>query len=290
MSFVASAPDRSGGGRAHTPRLTPKVRSVTVTLAVLLVATVGAQHVTAAEPEQTGSAATILVYHRFGPAAAGAMTITTASFISQLDYLRAHGYQIIPLRRVIEFAAGTGSIPPRAVAVTVDDGNRAVFTDMKPIVERYKIPVTLFVYPSAISNASYAMTWDQLSALKMTGWFDIESHTYWHPNFKIERKRMTPQEFDEFARAQFLKSRAALEKHLGFRPDLLAWPFGIYDDDLIRIARACGYVAGFTIEPRPVRLGDNVMALPRYLVTAAMKGREFEAVLRAGATRHPLSR
>jgi peptidoglycan/xylan/chitin deacetylase (PgdA/CDA1 family) len=262
-------------------------RPATIALAALLLAAAG---VSRAESEQIGSAAIILVYHRFGPAVPDTMTVTTASFTSQLDYLHAHGYQIVPLRRVVDFAAGIGSIPSHAVAITADDGHRTVFTEMKPIVERYRIPVTLFIYPSAISNASYAMTWDQLSALKATGWFDIESHTYWHPNFKIERKRLTPGEFDQFARSQLLKSRAALETHLGIRPDLLAWPFGIYDDDLIRMARECGYAAGFTIERRPVRRGDNVMALPRYLVTAAMKGRDFEAILRAGAIRQRLTR
>jgi peptidoglycan/xylan/chitin deacetylase (PgdA/CDA1 family) len=280
----------SGSGRAQPSPRTPIFRFVTMALAVLLLTVVGAEDLRGAEPEQTGAAATILVYHRFGPAVADAMTITTASLISQLEYLRSHSYQIVPLRRVVEFAAGKESIPPRAVVITVDDGHRTVFTEMKPIVERYRIPVTLFVYPSAISNASYAMTWDQLSTLKATGWFDIESHTYWHPNFKIERKRLTATEFDDFARWQLLNSRAALEKYLGLEPDLLAWPFGIYDDDLIRIARSCGYVAGFTIERRPVRRGDNVMALPRYLVTAAMKEADFEAVLRAGTNRHPLSR
>ena len=54
---------------------------------------------------------------------------------------------------------------------------------MKPLIERERIPVTLFSYPSAISNASYAMTWEQLAALKATGLFSIESHSYWHPNF-----------------------------------------------------------------------------------------------------------
>jgi peptidoglycan/xylan/chitin deacetylase (PgdA/CDA1 family) len=290
MRFAAFLPGGSRGGRIRAAHRSPIFRLAAFALAALLLAAARPGNVGAAESEQSGSAAIVLVYHRFGPAVTDTMTVTTASFFSQLDYLRTHGYQIVPLRRVIDFAAGTGTIPSRAVAITADDGHRTVFTEMKPIVERYRIPVTLFIYPSAISNASYAMTWDQLSALKATGWFDIELHTYWHPNFKIERKRLTPGEFDQFARSQLLKSRAALETHLGLRPDLLAWPFGIYEDDLIGIARACGYAAAFTIERRPVRRGDNVMALPRYLITAATKGRDFEAVLRAGANRQSLSR
>jgi peptidoglycan/xylan/chitin deacetylase (PgdA/CDA1 family) len=245
----------------------------------------GVPQARAGAPEQTASAATILVYHRFGPVVADSMTITTASFAAQLDYLRIHRYTIVPLREIVDFAARRGTLPARAVAITADDGHRTVFTEMKPLVERYRIPVTLFIYPSAISNASYAMTWDQLHALKATGLFDIQSHTYWHPNFNIERRRLSAGEFDRFVRMQMTKSRDTLDTRLGLRVDMVAWPFGIYDDQLIRIARDCGYVAGFTIERRPVTQSDNLMALPRYLVTSAMKGRDFEAILQAGASR-----
>jgi hypothetical protein len=37
------------------------------------------------------------------------------------------------------------------------------------------------------------MTWDQLRTLRNTGLFDIQSHTYWHPNFAIERRRLAHQ-------------------------------------------------------------------------------------------------
>jgi Polysaccharide deacetylase len=50
--------------------------------------------------------------------------------------------------------------------------------------------VTLFVYPSAVSNAAYALTWEQLRELQATGLVDIQSHTYWHPNFREEKRRL----------------------------------------------------------------------------------------------------
>ena len=62
---------------------------------------------------------------------------------------------------------------------------------MLPLARKYNVPVTVFIYPSAISNAKYAMTWDQLRELKRSGLFDFQGHTYWHPNFKRDRKKMT---------------------------------------------------------------------------------------------------
>jgi hypothetical protein len=104
---------------------------------------------------ESATSATILVYHRFGPVVADSMTVTTAVFASQLKYLHDNGYSIVPLHDLVNFAAGHGELPPRAVAITADDGHRTVFSDMKPLVERYRIPVTLFIYPSAISNARH---------------------------------------------------------------------------------------------------------------------------------------
>jgi peptidoglycan/xylan/chitin deacetylase (PgdA/CDA1 family) len=219
------------------------------------------------------------VYHRFGPVVADSMTVTTPVFEWQLNYLREHGYTVVPLDNVVKFVKGLGHLPPRAVAITADDGHRTVFTVMKPLVERYRIPVTLFIYPSAISNASYAMTWEQLRALKATGLFSIESHSYWHPNFHTEKKRLPAQAYREFVDIQLTKPRQVLERRLGSSANMLAWSFGIYDDELMAAAAKAGYIAAFSIDRRNVSAHDNVMALPRYLITDRDKGKAFATIL-----------
>ncbi len=60
----------------------------------------------------------------------------------------------------------------------------------------------------------------------------MQSHTYWHPNFDREKKRLSPREYDKFVDMQLRKSREKLEKELGTRVDMLAWPFGLHNDDL----------------------------------------------------------
>jgi peptidoglycan/xylan/chitin deacetylase (PgdA/CDA1 family) len=224
----------------------------------------------------------ILLYHRFGSAVADSMTVTTAIFESHLAYLREHGYTVIPLRQLVDHHLGKGPPPPKkSVVIVADDGHKTVYTDMLPLVRKYRIPVTLFLYPSAISNASYAMTWDQLRELKKTGLFDFQSHTYWHPNFKKERERLAPVEFEKLVHMQFTKSRERLEKELGVKVDLLAWPFGIFDPWLMAKAAEAGYTAAFTIERHAVTREDQPLALPRYLLTDTDRGKAFEALLNA---------
>lgn len=225
------------------------------------------------------TSATILLYHRFGPVTTGATTVRTSVFEKQMKFLREHNYNVVRLRDVVEFIEGRGQLPERAVAITADDGRRTVFTEMKPIVERYRIPVTLFIYPSAISNASYAMTWEQLKQLQATGLFDIESHTYWHPNFRIEKRRLSPADYQQLVDSQLRKSREVLQRRLGSKVDLLAWPFGINDSELIAAARRAGYVAAFTIQRRQVSNRDNPMAIPRFTVRDSDVGKAFQSLL-----------
>lgn len=224
----------------------------------------------------------ILLYHRFDRSATALTTITTKNFQSHLDYLTENGYRVIPLREFVEFMQGRAPAPaPRSVVITVDDGHRSVYTELFPLVKKAKIPVTLFIYPSAISHASYALTWDQLRELKASGLFDVQSHTYWHPNFKIERRRLDAAHYQEFVNSQLTKSKTTLERMLGGHVDLLAWPFGIYDDELMRWAAHAGYVAGFTIERRAARESDSIMALPRFLIAGSTDQKAFGRLLEA---------
>jgi len=240
----------------HRPNQRPKVRQglerrrycvSLILLIVLAVCSFATPSVVAnAERESAeGASVTILVYHRFGPVVADSMTVRTSVFAAQLQFLHDNGYTVVPLRQIVNFLTGHGELPPRAVAITADDGHRSVFTDMKPLIEKYNIPVTLFIYPSAISNVSYAMTWEQLEELKATGLFDIESHTYWHPNFRVEKRRLSAADYQNFVQFQLEKSRVALENRFHTKVDLLAWPFGIYYDELIAAAAESWVCCGF---------------------------------------------
>ena len=222
----------------------------------------------------------VLAYHRFGPKVADGMTVTTKVFAEQLQWLKDHQYTVIPLRTLVNYLRGQGPPPPaKSVVITVDDGHKTVFTEMQPLVHKYNIPVTLFIYPSCVSNASYAMTWEQLKALQATGLFDMQGHTFWHPNFKREKKKLKPAEYQKLVDTQLTKSKAILEKRFGTTVDLLAWPFGIYDDELEKDAAKAGYVAAFSIDRRNASLSEKMMTQPRYLMVNGDGLKNFEAIV-----------
>ncbi|MFM0511741.1 polysaccharide deacetylase family protein [Paraburkholderia sp. RL17-373-BIF-A] len=239
-----------------------------------------------AHAQTPGTRVPILVYHRFAAAVNDSMTVRVTTFEAQLRFLRERGYEVVPLRDVVNWMTDSSvKLPLRPIVLTVDDGHRSVFDELLPIARRERLPITLFIYPSAISNASYALTWTQLRTLKESGLFDVQSHTYWHPNFNIERRRRSPADFQHFVRTQLDMSRQRIEAEVGGRVDLLAWPFGIYDEELMALAAGEGYIAAFSLEAHSVDRHSRMLALPRFLMVDSYGVAGFAALLGEPAPR-----
>jgi len=222
----------------------------------------------------------ILAYHRFGTEVSDSMTIKTSVFARQMAWLKTNGYTVIPLDTAAGYLQGNiKSIPPKSVVITVDDGHKSVYSEMAPVVKHYKLPITLFVYPSAISNAKYAMTWDELRELEAGGFFHVESHTYWHPNFNHEKKRLSSAEYAKFVNKQLGGAKKKLEEKMGHEIKYLAWVFGIYDDELLNDAQKAGYKMAFTIDRRDAKSDERMMAQPRYMVVSKHDMKAFERMV-----------
>ena len=221
----------------------------------------------------------ILVYHRFDAATPRAMTVTTPVFVQQLAWLAEHHISVVSLHALVASLRDATPLPPAAVVLTADDGHRSIYTDMFPLLRRFRVPVTLFIYPSAISNADYALTWEQLAEMIESGLVDVQSHTYWHTNFRTERLRLSSSDYCDLVTKQLTLSKTRLQERLGIEVDLLAWPFGLYDADLERRAADSGYIAAFTLVRGPVRAGADLFALPRYLMTDQDRGARFAAIV-----------
>lgn len=225
----------------------------------------------------------ILCYHRFGPTAVDSMTVRTSNFEAHLRVLEQLQCTIIPLANLVAWRRGerTALLPPRAVVLTVDDGHRTQFEVMMPRLAARGWPITLFVYPSAISNADYAMTWAQLQALAAQPGVSVQSHTLWHPNFITERKRLSPEAFKTFAATQLQRSKDTLQQRLSRSVTLLAWPFGLSDEGIRAQAAECGYEAALSLGDRAATIEDPLYALPRYLMVDGINDRQLSARLKA---------
>lgn len=228
----------------------------------------------------------ILVYHRFAPTVLDSMTLRTARFEAHLSVIKRLGCTVVPLADWVAYRRGERSpLPPRAVVLTADDGHRSQFEIMAPLLRREGWPVTLFIYPSAISNATYAMTWDQLRQWRADPQVSIQSHTYWHPNLVRDRQTMPADVFERHVLDQLRRSREVLNKRLDASVSLLAWPFGLSDPGLQQWAQECGYRAAFALENRSASRHDPLYAVPRHLMVDSVDGAQLAARLEAAFAR-----
>jgi len=209
----------------------------------------------------------ILCYHNFNPTKKGSMNMTPEKFEAEMKIMKDNGFTIIPLKEAVAYLQGKrASLPPKSVVLSFDDGWKSVYTYIVPIMKKYDLTATLFIYPQTISGGKNALTWQELKELQQTGMFDIQSHTYDHPNFKQMKKRMSAEKYAQYVKMQMEKSKNILEEKTGTKITLLAWPFGIYDDYLEQQAANAGYEMAFTIDARTANRSFKPMAQPRFMV------------------------
>lgn len=222
----------------------------------------------------------ILCYHNFNPTMKNSMTITPERFESQLKWLKDNGFTVIPLKEAVAYLQGKrATVPAKSVVITVDDGWKSAYTYLYPIVKKYNIPVTLFIFPEPISKGKNNLTWKELKELQQTGLFDIQGHTYWHPNFKQEKRKHSPAAYAKLVKSQLEESKKIIEDNLGTKVTLLAWPFGIYDKYLEEAAAKAGYEMAFSIDYKTANRNFRPMAQPRFMIVVGQTMKTFVAIV-----------
>jgi peptidoglycan/xylan/chitin deacetylase (PgdA/CDA1 family) len=106
-------------------------------------------------------AVVVLLYHRvydpeFDPQL---LSVFPETFDTQMSHLRRR-YAVLGLEELRE-ALAKGSVPRRAVAVTFDDGYADNLRNARPILERHRVPATVFV-TTGYTDAGREFWWDEL--------------------------------------------------------------------------------------------------------------------------------
>lgn len=113
---------------------------------------------------------TVLAYHRVADPAApgfvgysGTASATPDEFARQVAWLvdRFHPVGLGDLARAVE---GAGSLPPRPLLVTFDDGYRDNLTAALPVLERHGVPMTVFLATDHIGT-DVPFWWDRAAWL-----------------------------------------------------------------------------------------------------------------------------
>jgi peptidoglycan/xylan/chitin deacetylase (PgdA/CDA1 family) len=187
----------------------------------------------------------ILTYHNLDLQAKGRLVLAIKSFEEQMRYLKREGYRAISLGEFLEFASQRRQLPRKTVVLTFDDGYKSFRMHAVPLLKELGFTATLFVYTDYVGAGRHALSWQELRELQAEG-FEIHAHSKTHGDL-----RRTPGESDAtYARrlqAELEQPLALFKRHLGRTSEVVAYPYGKWDDEVARKAREYGYTAGFSV-------------------------------------------
>ena len=188
----------------------------------------------------------VLTYHRFSRKNPGKLTVTAEAFESQMKYLKDNGYHFITLAQLIEFMEYKRALPPKAVAITIDDGWRSFYNIGLPILKQYSIPATLFVYTDFIGG-NKAMTWQQVRSVADSG-IDIQCHTVTHRDLTVIKENESLRDYIQAIEVEIKDSKKEIRERTGKESLYLAYPYGKTNSLVISLLQKNGYQAGFTVD------------------------------------------
>lgn len=192
----------------------------------------------------------VLCYHQFtsDSRSPNRMVITKNEFEQQMLYLRKNGYQVLTLTELYRFIKGQQDAPDKAVVITVDDGYRSYLNVAVPILRKYAMPSTIFVYPDFI-GAPLALSWDNLSMFSLDPLIDVQSHSKSHGNLAFNSKIENHQQYKARLQKEVVVAAQKLEHKIGNDSiHFYAYPYGNTSKELIELLEQHDYLLGFTVE------------------------------------------
>ncbi|KRB72706.1 hypothetical protein ASE01_21875 [Nocardioides sp. Root190] len=195
---------------------------------------------------------TLLGWHRLGRTSGDGLTTTFDDFRRHLDVLDEWGATVLPLDTAVELMAA-GELPPRAVALTFDDGYASVSEQAWPELRRRGLPATMFVV-SGYLDGRRTFSWDRndsdverIRLVERPGLIeaaadglDIGSHTVSHRWLR----HLNPREIA----VELAASRAGLEDVLQRPVRSFAYPMGGWTPAIREQVAAAGYDTAITVD------------------------------------------
>jgi len=196
----------------------------------------------------------ILLYHQIADIPPDrdpkGLSVPPAEFERQMRYLAGRGYRCLSLRQAVDCFLGIRAAPTKAFVITFDDGFRDLLETAAPILERYDFTATTFFVTGRAGRlsdwdgqsdrlAAPLLRWSQVRQLAVRG-ITFASHTVSHPRLS----KLDPQTL----RRELDQSKKTLEDQLGQGVDLISYPYGDFNEQVLATVRECGYRAGCGVD------------------------------------------
>jgi len=181
----------------------------------------------------------VLTYHSLDNSGS-VISTPPAIFAEQMKILHDSGVEVISLHDVRQLLNSSSGCHHK-VSITFDDGYRNVLEHGLPILQQYGFSATVFLVTDHCGETDNwpgqppfpgrnpILSWSDIKKMSSAG-IIFGSHTCSHPDLRTLSK-------EELTR-ELLLSKQRIE-HVIHRPvEIFAYPFGAYDETVIRFAKA----------------------------------------------------
>jgi peptidoglycan/xylan/chitin deacetylase (PgdA/CDA1 family) len=231
-------------------------------------------------PWRNAQRAVILAYHSVGYAK-DQFTITPEAFAWQLKELQREGCSVVSVNE-LDRMMGEGSIHPRTVVITFDDGRKDNYEHVFPLIQKYKVPISIFLVTGSIGTRlpdtvsdSEALTETEIRDMDASGWVTFGAHTVSHPKLT--------QISEEDVKREVTESKVAVEKLLSKSCDYLAYPYGRVSASVEVAAKHAGFALALATEAGVVTPDSPRYRLPRNGIDANTSHAAFKGILAHGS-------
>lgn len=230
----------------------------------------------------------ILLYHHVATDTPPSTSVTPNQFTAHLDYLKRHGYRVIPLRDLLDGIYRNGpTLPEQAVAITFDDAYDSIFETAYPLLAERKMPFTLFVATEAIDRSYRGyMSWQDLREMHASGLADIGAHSVSHSH--LLEGGGAKEDLTTWTNTASMEIDAGIrrlqEQLSGLQVHSFAYPFGEWHPPLARLLSERG-LYGLAQTSGAVSAATPETAIPRFPIA---QGYANEQRLRSALQSLPL--
>lgn len=196
----------------------------------------------------------VFLYHHVSNTGPKSTSISPELFEEQLQYLQENDFQVLSLKSMLS-GLKNNTLPNKCVVLTADDAYTSIAKNAYPLLQKYQIPMSVFVSTNAIDQKYRAMmSWQQMRQIQGEN-ISFYNHFSSHKHLLDLSKK---QIIDEINNAQ-----KRLNQELKVTDKILAYPFGEANIEIANQVQKMGYTA-FSQHSGVVSNGSDLQNLPRF--------------------------
>lgn len=182
-----------------------------------------------------------------------------AIFETEMQYLKEHHYTSITPTAYLNFLLDKvhNPIPEKSVILTFDDGYATQYEQAYPVLKKYNLQATFFIYADCIDKYPICMTSQQLIDLVENG-MRLANHTEHHVDLTKYKERTIKKEIRDNQKFLEKFGKANLEM-------VLAYPYGVTNQKVEQVLKSLNYLGGLGVSVFTKDKHD-IFNLPRYLL------------------------